>query len=239
MRSTGSLWLSFFARVRLQEGGLVLVILVLGLTLTIFGGSVKMPLLETNADGETQRVFRVNEKGEREAVLVEHNKFLNVQNLAQLAKDTSFIAIMAVGVTMVIIAGGIDLSVGAIYALASVLAALVFNHYGPTGPNAIQLTGPNGGEIAASPWYGVTLGILTCLGVSALCGLLNGGMVVALQVHPFIITLGTMAIFRGVAFVATKGLSISGFPESFRSLVRWETSGRLSVIPLAVMILVT
>lgn len=239
MRSTASLLHFFQGRIRLQEGGLVLVIFVLGLTLTIFGGSVKLPLLETNADGETQRVFRVNEKGEREAVLVERNKFLNVQNLTQLAKDTSFIAIMAIGVTMVIIAGGIDLSVGAIYALASVLAAMVFNHYGPHGPNAIHLTGPDGTEIITAPWYGVALGILTCLSVSALCGLLNGGMVVALQVHPFIITLGTMAIFRGVAFVATKGLSIGGFPESFRNLVRWETSGRLSVIPLAVMILVT
>src|SRR5262245_59754063 len=112
-------------RLRLQEGGLILVILVLGLLLTLFGGKVKMPLFETNAQGERQRVFRTNEAGEREAVVIIRNKFLNPQNLAQLAKDTSFIAIMAVGATFVIISGGIDLSVGAVYALASVLTAIL------------------------------------------------------------------------------------------------------------------
>ena len=108
---------------RFQEGGLLVVIFVLGLILTIFGGSVKMPVFETNEQGERQRVFTTNADGDRELLLVEKNKFLNAQNLTQLAKDTSFIAIMAVGATFIIIAGGIDLSVGAIYALASVLGA--------------------------------------------------------------------------------------------------------------------
>src|SRR2546421_3049675 len=119
---------------RLQESGLLMVIIVLGALLTFFGGRVKVPLFETNAQGERQRVFRANAAGEREAVIVERNKFLNAQNLAQLAKDTSFIAIMAVGATFVIISGGIDLSVGAMYALASVLAACVVRRYGPGGP---------------------------------------------------------------------------------------------------------
>src|SRR5436309_109652 len=106
-------------RVRLQEGGLLIVIVILGLLLTLFGGTVKVPLFGTNAQGERQRVFRTNAQGEQEPVVVEKNKFLNSQNLAQVAKDTSFIAIMAVGMTFVIISGGIDLSVGSIYALAS------------------------------------------------------------------------------------------------------------------------
>src|SRR5881397_442910 len=88
---------------RLQDAGLLLVIFVLGALLSIFGGKVKLPLFETNAQGERQRVFRVNQAGEREAVVVEKNKFFNAQNLAQLAKDTSFFAIMAVGATFVII----------------------------------------------------------------------------------------------------------------------------------------
>src|SRR2546421_5855087 len=143
-------------RVRLQESGLLIVIFVLGCLLTAFGGKVKVPLFQTNAQGEPERVFRVNAAGERELVLVERNKFLNAQNLAQLAKDTSFIAIMAVGATFVIISGGIDLSVGAIYALASVLAAMVFRSYGPDGP----LPG-------ASVWASIPPGLLTCLGVGA------------------------------------------------------------------------
>src|SRR6266567_7263949 len=131
-------------RLRLQEGGLLIVIVVLGALLSVFGGRVKMPLFQINAQGERQRVFRLNEQGEREAAVVERNKFLNAQNLAQLAKDTSFIAIMAVGASFVIISGGIDLSVGAVYALASVLAAMVFRLYGPNGPYAFH--GQNPGD---------------------------------------------------------------------------------------------
>ncbi|MBA4146947.1 MAG: ABC transporter permease [Verrucomicrobia bacterium] len=210
---------------RLQEGGLLVVIVLLGLLLTIFGGSVRVPQFETNAEGERVRVFTTNAEGEKELVFVEKNKFFNAQNLAQLAKDTSFIAIMAVGATFVIIAGGIDLSVGAIYALASVLAAMFLNKFGPEGS-------------AAAGFLPVALGILVCVGVGTVCGLANGAMITALKVHPFIITLGTMAIFRGIAFVATKGQSIGGFPQSFRDLIRWETEGGLSLVPLAVMILV-
>jgi ribose transport system permease protein len=169
----------------------------------------------------------VNQAGEREAVVIQKNKFLNAQNLAQLAKDTSFVAIMAVGATFVIISGGIDLSVGAIYALASVLAAIVFHRYGPDGPAS------NAPALVAVP-----LGMLICIGTATLCGVLNGGMIVALRVHPFIITLGTMAIFRGIAFVITKGQSIGNFPLAFRDLVRWETGNGLSLVPLGVMVLV-
>src|SRR5262245_43224078 len=102
---------------RSQEGGLVLVILLLGALLTAFGGKVTMPEMRPGPGGTIERV------------MVEKNKFLNARNLTQLAKDTSFVAIMAVGATFVIISGGIDLSVGAIYALASVLGALTFRLY--------------------------------------------------------------------------------------------------------------
>ena len=64
--------------------------------------------------------------------------------------------------------------------------------------------GPEGALSSVSAAMSLPLGILACLGTAALCGLVNGGMIVALRVHPFIITLGTMAIFRGVAFVITK-----------------------------------
>src|SRR4051812_17997102 len=210
-----------------QEGGLVVVILVLGAFLAVFGGKVKMPLFKTNSAGELERVFIETPNGDREAVFEEKNKFLNAQSLTQLAKDTSFIAIMAVGATIVIISGGIDLSVGATYALASVAAGLFFNHYGPEGTSS-----------GAPHWFTVPVGILICFGVGALCGLLNGGMIVALRVHPFIITLGTMAIYRGIAFVITNGQSVGSFPQEFRDLISFTVGRRLSVIPLMVMILV-
>ena len=198
----------------LQEGGLLVVIFALGALLTFFGGRVPMPELRKNAAGETERV------------MVEKNKFLNSRTLIQLAKDTSFIAIMAVGTTFVIIAGGIDLSVGAIYALASVIGAIVLHQFGPD-------VLPDGGN-----WSGVFFGLLACIGLAMACGLFNGAMIVALKVHPFIITLGTMAVFRGIAFVITNGQSVGGFPQSFREFVRWETGGGLSLVPLAAMLVI-
>ncbi len=212
---------------RFQEAGLLIVIVFLGAILALLGGKVKSPKFTFDAQGERQPVFVTNANGEREPVLVERNAFLNLDTLTQLAKDTSFIAIMAVGATFVIISGGIDLSVGAIYALSSVLGALFFHRYGPEGQPA--------GAVGLGP---VLLGCAVCLGVGALCGLANGGMTVLLKVHPFIITLGTMAMLRGFAFVITNGQSVGGFPEEFRAMIKWTFKG-LNLVPLGVMILVT
>lgn len=212
---------------RFQEAGLVGVIIVLGLLLTVFGGSVKVPVYTLNADGTRDRVMTTNSQGEQEPASISRNTFLNAKNLTQLAKDTSFIAIMAVGATIVIIAGGIDLSVGAIYALASVVGAMVLHQFGTDGTHG-----------HSSILTGVTLGVAACVGTATLCGLLNGGMTVALRVHPFIITLGTMAIYRGIAFVLTNGQSIGGFPEVFRNLVQWEIGDSLSVVPLLLTVVV-
>jgi len=219
--------LSLRGLLRFQESGLLVVILVLGAFLTAFSGTVRAPLFQEGPDGTRERVFITDANGERTPAFVERNKFLNAQNLAQLAKDTSFIAIMAVGMAFVIIAGGIDLSVGSIYALASVAGALVLNHFGPGGP---------AGDIGLA---GSLAGAAVCLGTALVCGLTNGGLIVALRVHPFIVTLGTMAVFRGVAFVATQGQSVGGFPQSFRDLIRIEVGQGLSVMPLLVMIAVT
>src|SRR5439155_5144045 len=213
---------------RFQESGLLLVILALAGFLTLFSGRVAMPVFENGPDGAPQRVFTTDASGDRVPLSIEKNKFLNAQNLAQLAKDTSFIAIMAVGMSIVIIAGGIDLSVGAIYALASVVGALVLRYYGPNGPAS-----------AGPPWLGIALGATVAVGTAALCGLLNGGLIVTLRVHPFIITLGAMAILRGIAFVATRGQSIGGFPPAFRGLIRYQVGNSLSIVPLAMMLLVT
>ncbi|KAB2654456.1 MAG: ABC transporter permease, partial [Verrucomicrobia bacterium] len=97
---------------RFAETGLLGVILVLGCLLTFFGGEVERPRFARTADGSRGRVMVRNPSGEEVPATDRVNKFLNLQNLAQLAKDTSFVAIMAVGMTFVIIAGQIDLSVG-------------------------------------------------------------------------------------------------------------------------------
>jgi ribose/xylose/arabinose/galactoside ABC-type transport system permease subunit len=119
------------------------------------------------------------------------NNFLNSYTLIQTATDASFFAIMAVGATIVIISAGIDLSVGSVYALAGVSMALYLRPHGATA------------GLGA-----VFLGLAICVGIGLVCGALNGLMVVGLGVHPFIITLGTMWIFRGIAFVGSKAESI-------------------------------
>jgi ribose transport system permease protein len=211
-----------------QESGLVLVVLVLGLCLTIFSGSVKQPVLERLPDGSYTIKRVANAQGQQVPVFEVKNKFLNARSLVTLAKQTSFIAIMAVGMAVVIISGGIDLSVGAIYALASVVGALVLHHYGPSGPAS-----------ATAPWLGVLLGAAACIGVAMLCGLVNGSLILALRMHPFIITLGTMAILRGIAFVLTTGQSVTDFPPQLQNLVNYEVGNGLSIVPLAVMLAVT
>src|SRR5688572_2666066 len=115
------------------QAGLLLVILCLAALLTALAGS--------HADRVTGETV---------------NNFLNSYTLIQTLTDASFFAIMAVGATIVIISGGIDLSVGSIYALAGVTMALVLRAIGPAG------------DLAA-----VLLGLAVCLGVGLLCGLLN------------------------------------------------------------------
>lgn len=212
---------------RFQELGLLVVVFVLGALLVLGGGSVERPRFEQMPDGTRQRVRVMNAAGEEVPATERVNKFLNPQNLAQLTKDTSFIAIMAVGMTLVIIAGQMDLSVGSVYALCSVLTGLLLRRYGPEGLSS------------NSPILGSILGIGLCLSIGAICGLLNGGMVTWLRVHPFIITLGTMAIFRGIAFVVTQGQSIGQFPAPLRDVVGWQAGGDLSLTPLIVTLFVT
>ena len=151
-----------------QETGLVIVVTLLVIALTALAGS--------HADRVTGATV---------------NNFLNSNTLIQIATDASFFAIMAIGATIVIISGGIDLSVGSIYALAGVSMGLALRALGPAGPAAI-----------------VSVGLVTCIGVGLLCGVLNGLLVVGLRVHPFIITLGTMWMLRGIAFVGSKAESI-------------------------------
>jgi ribose/xylose/arabinose/galactoside ABC-type transport system permease subunit len=151
------------------------------------------------------------------------NNFLNRYTLIQMATDASAFAIMGVGATLVIIAGGIDLSVGAIYALAGVAMAMVLRAAGPMDPATTVL-----------------LGLTVCVAVSLLCGLANGLMVIGLGVHPFIITLGTMWILRGIAFVVSRAESIL-VPQALTAVAKAPLGmgTALYPVPLLSMLAVT
>jgi len=178
--------------------GLMLVILLLGTILTLFAG--------THLDRRTG---------------VEVNNFLNSNTLIQTATDASFFAVMAVGATFVIISGGIDLSVGSVYALAGVTMALILRALGPRSDVATVL-----------------LALAISLAVGVVCGLINGVMVIGLPVHPFVITLGTMWILRGLAFVVSRAESIlvpGALTETVKATLGFAES--LYPVPMLVMVL--
>jgi ribose/xylose/arabinose/galactoside ABC-type transport system permease subunit len=154
------------------------------------------------------------------------NAFLNRENLVLVAKDASFFAIMAVGMTAVIILAGIDLSVGSIYGLSAIIGAM-----------ALSALPPETGWIVAVP-----VALAVCVGVGSLCGLANGSMTVGLRVHPFVITLGMMAALRGLTIVLPSTFfnsqSIGGFPPAFTSgFFKAEILG-VQPVPVIVMLIV-
>lgn len=135
--------------------------------------------------------------------------FLTSRNLIQVALQASINAVIAVGMTLIITSGGIDLSVGAIVALAGVVAAYAM-------------------QAGAGPW----LGFLITVFIGALCGVANGLLITRFNLAPFIATLGTMGIFRGVALVISDGRPIYGFGREFLQTF----AGFIGPIPVAVIV---
>ena len=125
-------------------------------------------------------------------ITIMNPRFLNPFNLQTIARQVAIYGLLAVGETLVIITGGIDLSVGSLVALIGVLVALFMK----------------GG-------LSVAFSIIIVLLISSLIGLTHGLFVTKLDVPPFIITLGTLTAARGLASAITKGWPIIGLPESF------------------------
>ena len=126
--------------------------------------------------------------------------FLKSENLLNIANQIAVIAIIAIGMTMVIITAGIDLSVGSLIALSAVLAARFIRDYaGATHASAAGMTA-------------------ACLAAIALCGLVgifSGGMITLFRIPPFIVTLAMMLVGSGLAYLLAQGQSIYQLPDSF------------------------
>jgi ribose transport system permease protein len=135
--------------------------------------------------------------------------FLTVSNLLNVMEQTSINAVIAVGMTFVILSGGIDLSVGSLVALAGVVMA-----------SALQAGAP------------IPVAVLAGLATGALGGLVNGSLVTLGRLPPFIATLGMMSVARGAALLFTDGRPVSGFSPEFRTLA----TGRLLVVPVPVLV---
>jgi ribose transport system permease protein len=121
------------------------------------------------------------------------DRFLSPLNLTNILVQSSIMAVIAIGMTFVIIGGGFDLSVGSTVALAGCVAAMVMVR------------------------FGVTAGVLAGIGTGAAVGLLNALIVAKLGVNPFITTLGTMVLVRGMVFLVTGGAPVGdeGLPQAF------------------------
>ena len=108
--------------------------------------------------------------------------FFTFQNFANIGRQTSIVSIIAVGMTLVIITGQIDLSVGSLFVLTGIASALVMQNFG-------------------NSWI---LGALAAICVGAICGFINGIITVKLKVPSFMVTLGMLGVFRGVAMLVTE-----------------------------------
>ena len=135
--------------------------------------------------------------------------FLTVANMLNVMEQTSINAIVAVGMTYVIITGGIDLSVGSMLALSGVVLA--------------------SGLKAAWP---AALAVVAALGVGAASGLVKGLVIAFGRLPPFIMTLGMMSVARGGALLFTDGRPISGFGAGFRAIA----TGRVLGIPAPILL---
>ncbi len=136
--------------------------------------------------------------------------FLNKLNLQQMARDASFLGILAMGETFVIIAAGIDLSVGSMVSFSCVFLAWMY--------------------AAGVPLW---LGSFIVLAVAALIGLYHGFLVARVRVSSFIATLGTMGIALGVARMIGGDVPISGIPPAFK----WLANGLLWGVPVPFFLL--
>ncbi|MCB2292195.1 ribose ABC transporter permease [Clostridium algoriphilum] len=122
-------------------------------------------------------------------------RFLSISNIKNVLTQVSVNAVIAVGMSFVILTGGIDLSVGSILAVSAAVAASI-----------IKSTG------------NLFLAIIVALAIGAVIGFINGILISKGRIQAFIVTLATMIIFRGVTYVYTNGTPISGLGQSFSSI---------------------
>ena len=125
-----------------------------------------------------------------------NKNFLNYSNFLTVLQQMVLNGILAVGMMFTIITGGIDLSVGCTYAITGIVVASCTVNYG------------------MNPFLAILVGIL----IGAVLGAFNGFLINQLKLQPFIATLGTMSLYRGIAYVVTGGVPVTNVPTSYRDI---------------------
>jgi ribose transport system permease protein len=137
------------------------------------------------------------------------DRFLTLYNVRNVLRQSAINGIIAVGMTLVILTAGIDLSVGSVLALTGVVVA----------------------DLVQTGWA-PPLALAAALALGALSGLVNGVLITKARIPPFIATLGTMTIARGAALTYTQGGPVTGLPEQFRAL----GTGFLGPVPMPIVV---
>ena len=134
-----------------------------------------------------------------------NKNFLNYSNFLTVLQQMVLNGILAVGMMFTIITGGIDLSVGCTYAITGIVVASCTVNYG------------------MNPFLAILVGIL----IGAVLGAFNGFLINQLKLQPFIATLGTMSLYRGIAYVVTGGVPVTNVPTSYRDIFNGIVFGGL------------
>ena len=158
---------------------------------------------------------------------LEPDNFLSTRNLVNVLCRSSINGIMAAGMTYIIITGGIDLSVGSMLAMCGMIGAA----------SMLYFSGGTWADISTGSYIHLKLGAmiagtLVCVLAGAVCGFANGMLITRLKLAPFIVTLGTMSIFRGISYIMNAGKPFAVSDYS------WLDTGRVAGIPSSVILLV-
>ena len=158
---------------------------------------------------------------------LEPDNFLSTQNIVNVLCRSSINGIMAAGMTYIIITGGIDLSVGSMLAMCGMIGAA----------SMLFFSGGTWADISSGTYIHLSLlamiaGTLVSVLAGAVCGFANGMLITKLKLAPFIVTLGTMSIFRGISYIMNAGKPFAVSDYS------WLDTGRVAGIPSSVILLV-
>jgi ribose transport system permease protein len=150
-------------------------------------------------------------------------QFLQIGILLNILEQSAFVGIIAVGLSLTLIAGHMDLSIESVMALAAMVVSLVFG------------TGGAGGGFALDPaWLSLPVSLLMALAVGGVIGALNGFLVVRLEINAFIVTLASFIWARGLVVALSGGRSVYGLPDAMRIMAIERVAG----IPLLAWMLI-
>ena len=140
--------------------------------------------------------------------------FLTPRNMINILYQVSTVGILAVAQTMVLISGGIDLSVGSIFEMSGWVMCYSIVNFGF--------------------WEGLILGLV----VAILCGLINGLIIAYVKIEPFIVTLGTMSVFHGLVYIISGAKPVSNLPEVLSNIDKFKLLGIPSYIIILIVVFI-